>query len=172
MSESSRAEAPAGRRAADLAFALFCLVVATMVWLEARTLPEAPFDPLGPGSVPLLLAGLLGGLALLLLLRMAMGRRVGVASQSLIVGMGEPGADHPRRPWLAVVGFASTVAYVAVMQADLLDFVWATMIYLAALGMLLLPPTRRARLIGLAIAVLGAIGLQLVFSRVLFVDLP
>lgn len=164
---------PARRVLPDLAFALFCLLVAVVMYLEARKLPDSPFDPLGPGSVPMMVAGLLGVLALALLGRLALGLDVGSAAQSLITGMSsaEP-PTHRRRPITAIVGYAMTIAYVAVMHLDWLDFFWATLIYMAALGFLLLPRTRRAWIITLVIAVVSAASMQYVFTRILFIDLP
>ena len=157
----------------DLAFALFCLVVAAVMYLEARKLPDSPFDPLGPGSVPMMVAGLLGALALVLLGRLALGLGVGSAAQSLITGMNsaEP-VTHRRRPVTAIVGYAMTIAYVAVMHLDWLDFFWATLVYMAALGVVLLPRSRQAWIISLVIAVVSAASLQYVFTRILFIDLP
>jgi hypothetical protein len=170
---SAAAETRRKRAWPDFAFALFCLVAAGLMYFEARKLPDSPFDPLGPGSVPMLLAGLLAALALLLLGRLALGLGVGSAAQSFIVGMSsdEP-PTHRRRPITAIVGYTLTIAYVAVMHLDWLDFFWATLIYMAALALLLLPRTRRAWATGILIAVVSAAALQYVFTNVLFVDLP
>lgn len=164
---------PARRAGPDLAFALFCLGVAALIYFEARKLPDSPFDPLGPGSVPMIVSGLLAGLALLLLGRLALGLAVGSAAQSLIAGMNsdEP-TTHRRRPLTAVVGYLMTVAYVAVMHLDWLDFFWATLVYMAALGILLLPRTRNAWIAAVVIAVVSAAATQYIFTRILFVDLP
>jgi hypothetical protein len=157
----------------DLAFALFCLVVAGTMYLEARKLPDSPFDPLGPGSVPMMLSGLLAALAAILLGRLALGLGVGSAAQSFIVGMNsdEPPV-HRRRPLTAIVGYALTIVYVAVMHFDVLDFFWATLIYMTALGFMLLPRTPRSWTIAVVIAVISTAAMQYIFTKVLFIDLP
>lgn len=164
---------PTRRVGPDLAFAMFCLGVAGLIFLEARKLPDSPFDPLGPGSVPMLVSGLLAGMALLLLGRLALGMKVGAAAQSFIRGMdnAEP-PTHQRRPVTAIIGYAMTIAYVAVMHLDWLDFFWATLIYMAALGVLLLPRTRQSWIIAVVIAVVSAVSLQYIFTKILFIDLP
>lgn len=164
---------PARRVGPDLAFALFCLGVASLIYFEARKLPDSPFDPLGPGSVPMIVSGLLAGLALLLLVRLALGLAVGSAAVSIIAGMSsdEP-PTHRRRPLTAAVGYLMTIAYVAVMHLDWLDFFWATLIYMAALGILLLPRTRNAWIAAVVIAVVSAAATQYIFTKILFVDLP
>lgn len=170
---TSGAESGRARILPDLAFALFCLVVAGMMYREASRLPDSPFDPLGPGSVPMMVAGLLGALAVLLLVRLALGLKIGSAAQSIIVGMSsdEP-PSHRRRPVTAVIGYLMTMAYVAVMHLDWLDFFWATLIYMALLGFLLLPRTRRAWATALVIAVISAASTQYIFTKILFIDLP
>lgn len=171
---SGGGEAKAERRVGpDLAFGLFCLVVAGVMYFEASKLPDSPFDPLGPGSVPMMVAALLAGLAVVLLGRLALGRAVGSAALSLIAGMSsgeEP--THRRRPITAVVGYLLTIAYVAVMHLDWLDFLWATLVYMFVLGILLLPRTPTAWLTAAVIAVVSAVSMQYIFTRILFVDLP
>ena len=172
MSAGSEAK-PARRIGPDLAFGLFCLLVAGVLYREASRLPDSPFDPLGPGSVPMMVAGLLGFLALVLLGRLALGMGIGSAAQSLIAGMNrdEP-PTHRRRPLTAIIGYAMTVAYVAVMHLDWLDFFWATLAYMTALGLLLLPRTPRAWIAAVVIAVVSAAAMQYIFTRILFIDLP
>ncbi len=170
---SSGSEAQAQRRVGpDLAFGLFCLAVAGVIYFEARKLPDSPFDPLGPGSVPMMVAALLAGLAVVLLGRLALGLAVGSSALSLIAGMGGEEVTHRRRPLTAVVGYLLTIVYVAVMHLDWLDFLWATLIYMFVLGILLLPRTRTAWLTALAIAVVSAMSMQYIFTKILFVDLP
>lgn len=163
---------PARRVGPDIAFALFCLGVASLIYFEARKLPDSPFDPLGPGSVPMMMSALLAGLAAILLGRLMLGREIGSAAQSIITGMSGEGVTHRRRPYTAVIGYLLTIAYVAAMHLDGLDFFWATLIYMFVLGILLLPRTRKAWTISLVIAVVSAVSMQYIFTKILFIDLP
>lgn len=162
-------------RRADLAFVLFCLVVAGITWREAARLPDSPFDPLGPGSVPMGLCVALAVLALLLAGRLLLGLDGGTAKQSLLVGApDENGGELPYRlrPGLAVLAALLTLAYVAALQLRLLGFVWVTLVYLAVLGAVMLPRRAGPQAISLAIAVIGAFALEFIFTRLVVIDLP
>lgn len=161
-------------RRADLAFVAFCLVVAALFGREAARAPDSPFDPLGPGTVPLVLSALLGALALVLLARLLLGLDTGAARQSLLVGVPSAAEAPPYRlrPGLAVLAGALSVAYVALLQAGWPGFVPATFLYLEALGAAMLPRRRGPQLAALAIAAIGAVALRWIFTRVLVIDLP
>jgi hypothetical protein len=161
-------------RRADLAFVLFCLLVAALFGVEAARAPASPFDPLGPGSVPLGLSILLALLALLLLARLLLGLDTGAARQSLLLGLpdGSAGTSYRLRPDLAVLAAVSSLVYVAVLQAGWPGFVPATFVYLEVLGAAMLPRRRGPQAAALAIAALGALGLRWIFTRVLIIDLP
>jgi hypothetical protein len=161
-------------RRADLAFVALCLVVAGVTWREARTLPAGKFDPLGPATVPILLCLVMAALAGLMLLRLAIGRAVGHARTSLVLGVGVDARDLPYRlrPGLAIATFGLTVLYVLAMQRGGLGFLPATGLFLAVLGALLVPRTPRAQAVSLALALGLAVLLDLVFRKILIVDLP
>jgi len=160
------------RSAADVVFALAVMAVAAATWREASTLPPPLYDPLGPGSVPTWLCMALLALGGILLVRAALGRRIGQATQSLILGVsdGAP-TDYRLRPLLAVLGFALTVAYVAALGAGM-RFLWSTMAFLAALGIAMGDRSRRQVAIALAVAAVGAVAIDYLFRRVFVVDLP
>jgi hypothetical protein len=164
---------PEGSRTADVAFAVFCLGVAGVTWWEARGLPPGKFDPLGAGAVPILLCYVMAALAGVILLRVALGLAVGHARQSLLVGLhGEEGGVADRLPGRAVVTGALTVAYVLAMHRGWLAFLPATAGFLALLGSVLVARTARAQAISLAVALVTAVFLDLVFRRILVLDLP
>jgi hypothetical protein len=162
-----------GSRTADVAFAVFSLAVAGVTWWEARGLPPGKFDPLGPGAVPILLCYVMAALGGLILLRVALGLAVGHARQSLLVGLHAEGDDAAdRRPGRAVVTVALTVAYVLAMHRGWLAFLPATAGFLAILGAVLVSRTARAQAISLVVALATAVFLDLVFRRILILDLP
>jgi hypothetical protein len=161
-------------RRADLAFAGFCLAVAGVTWWEARALPPGKFDPLGPGTVPILLCFVMAGLAGLILLRLAIGLAVGHARTSLVLGVGVDARDLPYRlrPALAVATFLLTALYVLAMHRGGLGFLPATGLFLALLGALLVPRTPWAQGLSLVLALVVAVLLNFVFRTILIVDLP
>jgi hypothetical protein len=164
------------RRAAraDLAFGAFCLAVAGLTWWEARALPPGRFDPLGPGAVPVALCYVTAALGALILLRVALGLAVGHARQSLLVGLHEDAAElgYRRRPDRAVVTAIFAVLYVLAMHQGWLAFLPATAAFLVVLGALLVERTPSAQAISLVVGVGTAVFLDLIFRRVLILDLP
>lgn len=162
----------AKRSGPDLAFGFAMLAVSLVLGWDAAKLRPSPFDPLGPGSLPKLVAGCLGLLSLILLARIALGRRIGRSETSLVFGIDGADAEHRRRPALALAAAAATVLYVALLSFAPAGFLWPTVGYLAALGFALSDRSRRAALTALAVAVLVGGAIALLFTRVLFVDLP
>jgi hypothetical protein len=159
---------------ADLAFVAFSLAVAGATWWEARALPPGKFDPLGPGAVPIALCYLMAALAGLILVRVGLGLAVGHARQSLLVGLHEESVDpgYRRRPDRAVATAGLTALYVLLMHRGWLSFLPATAAFLAILGVLLVPRTSRGLALSLGIGLGAAVLLDLVFRRVLILDLP
>jgi putative tricarboxylic transport membrane protein len=159
---------------ADLAFAVFCVGVAGLTWWEARALPPGKFDPLGPAAVPTALCYIMAALGGVILVRVALGLAVGHARQSLLVGLHEDGADlgYRRRPEQAVATVALAVLYVLAMDRGWLSFRTATAAFLVVLGAVLVPRTPRAQAISLGVGLGTAVILDLIFRRVLVLDLP
>ena len=93
------------------------LGVSLVAGWEAAKLPPSRFDPLGPGSFPLALAGILGLLSLAALLLSLRGRDIGRAETSMVLGLDESVGSHRRRPWLATGTLAVLVAYGLVLYA-------------------------------------------------------
>jgi hypothetical protein len=108
-----------------------------------------------------------------ILLRIALGLAVGRAQQSLLVGLhAEDGSATDRRPGRAVATAALTVVYVLAMHRGWLAFLPATAGFLVVLGAVLVARTGRAQAISLAVALTTAVCLDLVFRRILILDLP
>jgi hypothetical protein len=161
-------------RIADALYALALLLVSGLVWREAGRLSLAPFDPLGPKTFPLWIAGGLAGLALLMLARLASGRDLGRARQSMVFGLGDASeeAGHARKPLVALALFGLSLAYAAALGLRGLGFLLATGIYVFCAGALLGGFERR-RLLPLAVlAVAVAVAADLVFRRLFALDLP
>ena len=166
------AEGERRARRTDALAALVVLAVATGFLVAARREPPAFYDPLGPGTAPAVLALGLGALGLVLLARALLGLAVGRGAQSLITGLdGAAPAEYRLRPRLAVLTLVATAAYVAALSARL-PFLWSTMAFLAVLGGAMGGTGRRALVPAIAVAVVGAIAIDLLFRRLLLVNLP
>ncbi len=158
---------------ADAALGVVMLAIAALTWWEARKLPPAPFDPLGPKTFPIWLSGVLAGLALLLLARLALGFDVGRSTTRLVLGVGGDAPTAYRlRPGLAVFAFAWTVVYAAVLTFTPLSFLVATIAYMAALGWAMSDRSRRQAATAVAVAVIGGAAIHYTFTRIFVVALP
>lgn len=158
-------------RVRDAVYAVALLFVAGLVLREASTLAPAPFDPLGPKTFPVWICYGLIALALAMLARLATGRGLGRAQQSMVLGLGEV-TEHARRPWMALALFGLTLAYAAALSLRGVGFMAATGGYLF-LAALTLTRFDRKQVSRIAIAaVVAAVGLDVVFRRIFVLDLP
>jgi hypothetical protein len=158
-------------RVVDAIFALVVLALATVVGLEASRLPPAPYDAVGPKGVPLLICLVLGALALILLVRAILGLAIGRAQHSLILGLeDEAPTDYRLRPDIAWATFGALLAYVAAMRV--IGFRAATILFVAGLGLLYAPRTRRHAVATIAVAIIGGLAVDFLFRKIFFLDLP
>jgi hypothetical protein len=141
------------------------LVVAGVTWREAGGLPPAPYDPLGPRAFPMGVSVALGMLGLAMLVRLLVGRSLGRAATSLVVGL-EPASGHAR-PWTAAGTLLLAIGYAGALSIRGVGFLPATAVYLFLSGVLLGPLERRRVAALAAFAVAAALVLDLLF-RVLF----
>jgi len=158
-------------RHADIGFSACVLVVGIVFLIQAWKLPPSRFDPLGPGSFPIgicLLLIALSGLALVLSL---MGRSLGAAETSMILGVGEEGTGR-RRPMLALLLLLLAAAYAAALQWTPLGFFWATAAFVFAAGFAMSRRSPRTAAIALAVAAGVSGALTFVFGRLLGFPLP
>lgn len=160
------------RARGDIVFALVVLAIAGVVWREAGRAPPPLYDPLGPGTGPAWICGALAVLALVILGRALLGLKIGQSTQSLILGVGEDAAgDYRLRPALALFCFAATIAYAAALTLSV-TFLWATMGFLAVVGVAMGNRSRSHVIVALAIAVAGAVAINALFRKVFIIDLP
>jgi hypothetical protein len=157
------------QRTAELIYIALLLGIAGLIWREARTLPPAPYDPLGPGSFPLWVAYGLAGLALAMLLRLALGRSLGRASHSMVTGL-EGEAEHETSPATAILLLAVSFGY-AIALSLRAPFLFSTMAYLFAGGAILGPLEKRRLAIVAVFAVVAGLALDTLFLRVFHLDL-
>jgi putative tricarboxylic transport membrane protein len=163
---------PRRDRRADTVYAVALLIVAGIVLREAQKLPPAPFDPLGPGTVPIWICWGLIGLALAMLANLAFGRDLGRAQQSMVVGLGGDDAEHRARPFVAITLFLMTAGYMAALSVRGIGFLVATGVYLFVSGALLSGFERRKLMPVAIVAAVMAVVLDLTFRRLFQLDLP
>jgi putative tricarboxylic transport membrane protein len=148
------------------------LGVSLVAGWQAAKLPPSRFDPLGPGSFPLALAGILGLLSLAALALTLRGRDIGRAETAMVLGVDAGEGSHRRRPWLAVGTLAALVAYGLVLQFTAVGFFWATAVLIAGLGAAMSRRTPRQLAIAAAVGLAMSGLLTWLFGRVLLLSLP
>jgi hypothetical protein len=157
-------------RSAEIAYVVMILAVAGIVWREASTLPPAPYDALGPKTFPIWVSYALAALGLTMLVWLLLGRSLGRAGQSMVVGLDDLASKH-QRPWAAVLTLVLAFAYAVALSFRGVGFLPATAAYLFLSGVALGPLERR-RVVAVAVfAVVAAIALDLLFRRLFKLDL-
>ncbi len=161
------------QRQADLWLAVAMAAISAVVWWQASKLAPAPFDPLGPKSFPMWIAGALGLLSIVAIVMLIVGRALGRSETSLILGIGdEAPTDYALRPGLAAAAAILTVIYVATLTFTGVGFLWATTAYIGVLGWAMSDRTPRHNVTAVAIAVLAGAGITLLFTKIFILDLP
>lgn len=153
-------------RRAEIAYVLLVLVAAGVTWREARALPPAPYDALGPKAFPIAVSAALAVLGVAMLARLLVGRSLGGATVSMMVGL-DAEAGHARRPWTAAGILLLAFAYAGALSVRGIGFLPATAVYLFLSGLLLGPLRGRRVAAVAAFAAAAAVLLDLLF-RVLF----
>lgn len=158
--------------AVDLLFGLAVLALAAVVWWGAASLPPPRYEPLGSAALPRGLAVAMAGLALVVIVRAVL-RRPAVTGQAVVSERAAASdAGFRRRPGRAAGAFALLVAYVLVLDLGLASFVPASCVAFILIGGVLTGFEWR-RLPWLAgFVILLVIALQLVFTRIFYIDLP
>ena len=153
----------AWRRVAEIGLAAALLAMSVAVYWSSLSLPPAMLEPVGPAAFPRVVASILGVLAAIVL-GSALLRRASAGTDTSEM--------ESRRPGLAVLTLVLSIAYIAAMEIELLGFREATVLYLLALGAVLVGFDRR-RLIPIAvIAVVLGVGAHWIFTQLFYVDLP
>lgn len=165
-------EGEANRRRVDAVAAVVVLAVAGVMFAAARREPAALYDPFGPGTAPMAVSAVLALLAVILLVRTLLGLRVGQSTQSLVLGLdGASPTEYRLRPELALITFVASTLFVAAMAAGL-PFLWSTLAFLLVLGAAMSDRRPRSIAVAAAVAVVGAVAVDLLFRRLLLVQLP
>ena len=152
--------------------AVVVLAIAAAAFAVAYREPPPLYDPLGPGTAPMVVSGLLGFFGFILLARAVFGMKTGQASQAMIFGLGtDADADYPLRPGLAAFCFAATGVYTAAIAIGI-PFFWSTFAFLAVSGVAMANFRRNLSAWVLVASAVGAFAAEYLFRTVLLVDLP
>ena len=153
-------------RLAEIAYIVLILAISGVIWQQASNLPPAPYDPMGPKFFPMSLSIALGILGVTMLVRVLLGRGLGRAVQSMVVGL-EADSENIQRPLTAVLTILLAIGYAISFSFASISFFSATLVYLFLAGVTL-GEFERKRIAGVAVfAVIAAYALDLLF-RVLF----
>lgn len=156
---------PPADKCSDAVIGLVLLALSGGAFWLSRDLPSPPFVPLTPAFFPRLVAGILSGLALVLVVRGRGGSRGRTAARAATAGAEAPGRLGP-----VLLVFGALGGYIALIP--LLGFYAATLLFLVALGWLL----EERRLASLprvvAVAIATTVVTYLVFTKYLQLLFP
>lgn len=153
----------------DVVVGLALVALAAVVWWQAGRLPPPTFDPIGPAAIPKAVALVIAVLGLTM---------CAVALQAARAGDADPavgGAEAPQgwpalRRALAVV--AMLLLYGGLLEVKGFGFTLATILFVAATGILLSRGERRVMLASVVCALILAFGCRYVFTQIFYIDLP
>jgi hypothetical protein len=157
-------------RRAEIAYIALILVTAGVIGREASVLPPAPYDAMGPKSFPIGVSVVLAALGLAMMVRLLLGRSLGRAAPSMVIGLDAEG-EHERRPWTAVAVLVLAFGYAVALSFRSVGFLPATGVYLFLSGVTLGRWETR-RVAGVAVfAIVAAFVLDLLFRTIFKLDL-
>jgi putative tricarboxylic transport membrane protein len=153
----------------DIVAGVALVGLAAIVWWQTALLPPPIFDPIGSALIPQLVALVIAGLSLVMI-----AARLGTAREEWRRGplaAGETrGGWPPARRALAIV--AMLLAYGALLQIDGVGFTPATVLFVAATGLLLSRGNRHVMVGSVISAFLLAAACSYVFTQIFYIDLP
>lgn len=162
--------------------AVFSIAIGALVAASATTLPESPFEPLGSGSVPTVVAwiAIILGLGLLLRLAWSMRRRDGQASVPPEAREAPAGAaaGDPDRPTLGGVWirmmllFALTAVYAWVLSTEWVRYAVATFVFLVLTILMLAERPKTSLVPAIVCSAVFAGAIDYTFRYLLVADIP
>jgi putative tricarboxylic transport membrane protein len=153
----------------DAAFAVSMIAVALLTMWGVRNQPKAPYDPVGAAAVPFWTAAIVLALAVVLLARVLMKLSTRGDAISMFTMSDAVDDTYAVRPRLSVYAILLSVIYTAAIP--IAGFMYASILFMLALGWLLSDRTLRALVLVAIVAVVGAVGLDAGF-RALLIELP
>lgn len=159
---ASEGRGPSGERnVGDLVFAAVIIAVAVVVWVGTAGLPPPRWEPVGSAALPRGVSALMAGLAAIVAVR---------ALRTPAEGGSEPVTVRAVARLLALAGLL--VVTVALMDARLVGFRPAAIGFLFLACVILGGLSVRNVLVSAVFAVVLALSLHAVFTRLFYIDLP
>jgi Tripartite tricarboxylate transporter TctB family len=158
-----------GEARRDVAFASAMIGAGLLTIWGLRNQPKAPFDPVGAAAIPVWTAGIVIALAIVLLVRVALGKIVRGDAQSLFASTEAIDDSYAVRPVLSWLAIGLALVYVIVLPV--LGFAAASAAFMFAFGWALSDRSPRMTAYVAVIALAGAFGLDAGF-RAMAISLP
>ena len=152
---------------ADMLLALVMLAISAVLFFGGRTLPASRFEPMGPAGMPLTVAAALAALSIVLLVGALLKHRTKPSSDQA-----RSATKNPERRSKVLACVAVSFAYLLTLSLELLPFMAATVAYIIAYGLIDGARQPRALIVLVATALLLGVGVSLILSEVLIVQLP
>lgn len=162
---------------------VWALIAATVIAIlaglaiqQAGRAPDLAFDSLGSATVPYFTGiGLLVLVAMMMLEQFAPGRHTAEPGAATAVDPGNA-RDGPKTRWpvgvRSGIAFGGFLIYVAVLGRTDIPFWLASLVYIYLASRTLEGGSGRGRLASLVVSAVIAIGIEVVFTRFLLIDLP
>lgn len=152
---------------ADKLLALVMLVVSAVLLYGGWQLPASRFEPMGPSGMPLIVAITLAALSMVLLITAQLEHH------------SKPSSDQersarldPNRRATVLVCIGVSFVYLLVLAMELLPFMGATVVYIFVYGLIDGHRDRRSLVVLVATALGLGVGVSLLLSEILIVQLP
>jgi putative tricarboxylic transport membrane protein len=173
MSQSRSESRPQGREPVEgrrakaighIVFNLILLGIVAAMFIQAGHLPSSAWEPIGSGTFPRLLLGVLAVLSAIVIIKELASLRQSPAlpSGSVVAWCWQ------HRLAFGVLGLFALYA----VAVPMLGFRWATLPFVLACQVLLGARTRRQLGIALIVALVMSLGLDLLFRHVFSISLP
>lgn len=152
----------------DVVAGLGLLALAGVVWWQAELLPPPIFDPIGSAFMPQAVALVIAGLSLVMIAAAFSTARAKLSRQVP--------SDEATGGWSAAGRALAVVAlllvYGALLATKGVGFTVATVLFVAATGILLSCGNRRVMVASVISALLLAAACSYIFTQIFYIDLP
>lgn len=150
---------------ADIILAIGMIFFSALVYWGSLELPPPRYEPLGSAAVPQGLAAIMAFLSVLLILRAMPHLKTFTSKENEV-------SDVTPRPLLAVLIFALTVVFIAILDLGLLSFIPAGILYMTAIGYFMTHRNLKRMPRFFVFSVLMVVGNYYLFTKVFYIDLP
>jgi putative tricarboxylic transport membrane protein len=150
---------------ADILLAVGMIILSVVFYIASLDVPPPRYEPLGSAALPQALSVIAALLSVIVLVRAVPALKSYKPAEKNV-------SDVTPRPGLAVLVFCLTLAFIAVMDLELLSFVPAGIIYLTAVGYFMTHRDlkRLPRFFGFSVILVTSC--YFIFTKIFYIDLP